>query len=214
MTGERLPVAEAMARGNSTADGFRSRVLPGPHEVASLRRGAHVRTALAAVGENGPRLCTALPLIPDGSGLARRQARLRADELPKRAPARQRHDAIADRGARAVIPPRRSVRDRHRRRHGTQRGTAQRNISAGRSGGDGADIAAEAASRRRRINAMPDKVKSDYKIDDKGLFRALRDTRPRPADPGRPALAPRETGRAFARAAFGPGRLPAERAAA
>jgi len=41
---------------------------------------AHARTALAAVGEDGVRLYTAPPMIPDRSGLARVQARLWADE--------------------------------------------------------------------------------------------------------------------------------------
>jgi CRISP-associated protein Cas1 len=40
----------------------------------------HARTALAAVGEDGVRLYTAPPMIPDRSGLARLQARIWADD--------------------------------------------------------------------------------------------------------------------------------------
>lgn len=60
-----------------------SMVLLGPGSTVShdaLRLLAHARTALAAVGEDGVRLYTAPPLIPDRSGLARAQARLWADE--------------------------------------------------------------------------------------------------------------------------------------
>jgi CRISPR-associated protein Cas1 len=60
---------------------MRSRFGPGStvsHDA--LRLLAHARTALAAVGEDGVRLCTAPPLIPDRSGLARLQARLWADD--------------------------------------------------------------------------------------------------------------------------------------
>ena len=52
-----------------------SMILLGPGSTVShdaLRLLAHARTALAAVGENGVRLYTAPPLIPDRSGLARR----------------------------------------------------------------------------------------------------------------------------------------------
>lgn len=59
-----------------------SMILLGPGSTVShdaLRLLAHARTALAAVGEDGVRLYTAPPLIPDRSGLARRQARLWAD---------------------------------------------------------------------------------------------------------------------------------------
>lgn len=62
-----------------------SMILLGPGSTVShdaLRLLAHARTALAAVGENGVRLYTAPPLIPDRSGLAREQARAWAD--PKR----------------------------------------------------------------------------------------------------------------------------------
>jgi len=58
-------------------------ILLGPGSTVShdaLRLLAHARTALAAVGEDGVRLYTAPPLIPDRSGLARVQARLWADE--------------------------------------------------------------------------------------------------------------------------------------
>jgi CRISPR-associated protein Cas1 len=58
-------------------------ILLGPGSTVShdaLRLLAHARTALAAVGEDGVRLYTAPPLIPDRSGLARLQARLWADE--------------------------------------------------------------------------------------------------------------------------------------
>jgi CRISPR-associated protein Cas1 len=60
-----------------------SMILLGPGSTVShdaLRLLAHARTALAAVGEDGVRLYTAPPLIPDSSGLARVQARLWADE--------------------------------------------------------------------------------------------------------------------------------------
>lgn len=58
-------------------------ILLGPGSTVShdaLRLLAHARTALAAVGEDGVRLYTAPPLIPDRSGLARQQARLWSDE--------------------------------------------------------------------------------------------------------------------------------------
>ncbi|CUH75115.1 CRISPR-associated endonuclease Cas1 [Tritonibacter multivorans] len=57
-------------------------ILLGPGSTVShdaLRLLAHARTALAAVGEDGVRLYTAPPLIPDRSGLARRQAMVWAD---------------------------------------------------------------------------------------------------------------------------------------
>ncbi|GIT93241.1 CRISPR-associated endonuclease Cas1 [Jannaschia pagri] len=60
-----------------------SMILLGPGSTVShdaLRLLAHARTALAAVGEDGVRLYTAPPLIPDRSGLARLQARIWADE--------------------------------------------------------------------------------------------------------------------------------------
>lgn len=60
-----------------------SMILLGPGSTVShdaLRLLAHARTALAAVGEDGVRLYTAPPIIPDRSGLARMQARLWADE--------------------------------------------------------------------------------------------------------------------------------------
>ena len=60
-----------------------SMILLGPGSTVShdaLRLLAHARTALAAVGEDGVRLYTAPPLIPDRSGLARAQARQWADE--------------------------------------------------------------------------------------------------------------------------------------
>ena len=56
-----------------------SMIMLGPGSTVShdaLRLLANARTALAAVGEDGVRLYTAPPLIPDRSGLARRQARL------------------------------------------------------------------------------------------------------------------------------------------
>ncbi len=59
-----------------------SMVLLGPGSTVShdaLRLLAHARTALAAVGEDGVRFYTAPPLIPDRSGLARRQAEHWAD---------------------------------------------------------------------------------------------------------------------------------------
>lgn len=58
-------------------------VLLGPGSTVThdaLRLLARARTALAAVGEDGVRLYTAPPMIPDRSGLARLQARLWADE--------------------------------------------------------------------------------------------------------------------------------------
>lgn len=58
-------------------------ILLGPGSMVShdaLRLLAHARTALAAVGEDGVRLYTAPPMIPDRSGLARLQARIWADE--------------------------------------------------------------------------------------------------------------------------------------
>jgi CRISP-associated protein Cas1 len=60
-----------------------SMILLGPGSTVShdaLRLLAHARTALAAVGEDGVRLYTAPPLIPDRSGLARLQARIWADD--------------------------------------------------------------------------------------------------------------------------------------
>ena len=60
-----------------------SMILLGPGSTVShdaLRLLAHSRTALAAVGEDGVRLYTAPPLIPDRSGLARLQARHWADD--------------------------------------------------------------------------------------------------------------------------------------
>ena len=60
-----------------------SMILLGPGSTVShdaLRLLAHARTALAAVGEDGVRLYTAPPLIPDRSGLARRHARMWANE--------------------------------------------------------------------------------------------------------------------------------------
>ena len=60
-----------------------SMILLGPGSTVShdaLRLLAHARTALAAVGEDGVRFYTAPPLIPDRSGIARRQAQCWADE--------------------------------------------------------------------------------------------------------------------------------------
>ena len=60
-----------------------SMILLGPGSTVShdaLRLLAYARTALAAVGEDGVRLYTAPPLIPDRSGLARLQARLWSDD--------------------------------------------------------------------------------------------------------------------------------------
>lgn len=60
-----------------------SMILLGPGSTVShdaLRLLAHARTALAAVGEDGVRMYTAPPLIPDHSGLARLHARLWADD--------------------------------------------------------------------------------------------------------------------------------------
>lgn len=59
-----------------------SMILLGPGSTVShdaLRLLAHARTGLAAVGEDGVRMYTAPPLIPDHSGLARSQARCWAD---------------------------------------------------------------------------------------------------------------------------------------
>lgn len=58
-------------------------ILLGPGSTVShdaLRLLARARTALAAVGEDGVRLYTAPPMIPDRSGLARLQARIWADD--------------------------------------------------------------------------------------------------------------------------------------
>ena len=69
-----------------------SMILLGPGSTVShdaLRLLAYARTALAAVGEDGVRLYTAPPLIPDRSGLARRQARLWADDAKRIAVARR-----------------------------------------------------------------------------------------------------------------------------
>ena len=69
-----------------------SMVLLGPGSTVShdaLRLLAHARTALAAIGEDGVRLYTAPPLIPDRSGLARVQARVWADEDQRLAVARR-----------------------------------------------------------------------------------------------------------------------------
>ena len=69
-----------------------SMILLGPGSTVShdaLRLLAHARTALAAVGEDGVRLYTAPPLIPDRSGLARCQARLWADDNLRVATARR-----------------------------------------------------------------------------------------------------------------------------
>ena len=69
-----------------------SMILLGPGSTVShdaLRLLAHARTALAAVGEDGVRLYTAPPLIPDRSGLARRRARLWADDDRRVAVARR-----------------------------------------------------------------------------------------------------------------------------
>ena len=60
-----------------------SMILLGPGSTVShdaLRLLALARTALAAVGQDGVRLYTAPPLIPDRSGLARAQARCWTDE--------------------------------------------------------------------------------------------------------------------------------------
>ena len=69
-----------------------SMILLGPGSTVShdaLRLLARARTALAAVGEDGVRLYTAPPLIPDRSGLARQQARLWADDAKRIAVARR-----------------------------------------------------------------------------------------------------------------------------
>jgi CRISPR-associated protein Cas1 len=58
-------------------------ILLGPGSTVShdaLRLLAHARTALAAVGDDGVRMYTAPPIIPDRSGLARVQARIWADD--------------------------------------------------------------------------------------------------------------------------------------
>ncbi len=69
-----------------------SMILLGPGSTVShdaLRLLAYARTALAAVGEDGVRLYTAPPLIPDRSGLARAQARFWADGDMRTAVARR-----------------------------------------------------------------------------------------------------------------------------
>lgn len=58
-------------------------ILLGPGSTVShdaLRLIAHARTALAAVGEDGVRMYTAPPLMPDRSGLARIQAKIWVDD--------------------------------------------------------------------------------------------------------------------------------------
>ena len=58
-------------------------ILLGPGSTVShdaLRLLAHARTALAAVGEDGVRMYTAPPMMPDRSGLARVQAKIWADD--------------------------------------------------------------------------------------------------------------------------------------
>jgi transposase len=67
---------------------------------------------------------------------------------------RKCHDAIADRGAHAVIPPRKNAKPWKTVTAGAvaeTRPCGHRNTSAARSGDDGADTTAEAASRRRCI---------------------------------------------------------------
>lgn len=69
-----------------------SMILLGPGSTVShdaLRLLAYARTALAAVGEDGVRLYTAPPVIPDRSGLARSQARHWADPKDRLAIARR-----------------------------------------------------------------------------------------------------------------------------
>ena len=69
-----------------------SMILLGPGSTVShdaLRLLAYARTALAAVGEDGVRMYTAPPLIPDRSGLARIQARFWADDAMRLAIARR-----------------------------------------------------------------------------------------------------------------------------
>lgn len=83
LQGERTP-ADALDPGDYAIplQGV-SIVLLGPGSTVShdaLRLLAHARTALAAVGEDGVRLYTAPPMIPDRSGLARLQARIWADD--------------------------------------------------------------------------------------------------------------------------------------
>lgn len=83
LQGETTP-ADALERGDYAIplQGV-SIILLGPGSTVShdaLRLLAHARTALAAVGEDGVRLYTAPPMIPDRSGLARLQARIWADD--------------------------------------------------------------------------------------------------------------------------------------
>ena len=69
-----------------------SMILLGPGSTVSheaLRLLAYFRTALAAVGEDGVRLYTAQPLIPDRSGLARIQASFWADDAMRLTVARR-----------------------------------------------------------------------------------------------------------------------------
>ena len=84
-----------------------SMILLGPGSTVShdaLRLLAHARTALAAVGEDGVRLYTAPPLIPDRSGLARHQARLWANEGQRRLIARRMYEWRFGK-----VPPNRSL---------------------------------------------------------------------------------------------------------
>ena len=92
MQGEATP-ADALTPGDHAIplQGV-SMILLGPGSTVShdaLRLLAHARTALAAVGEDGVRFYTAPPLIPDRSGLARRQARLWAEDSQRVAIARR-----------------------------------------------------------------------------------------------------------------------------
>ena len=69
-----------------------SMILLGPGSTVShdaLRLLAHARTALAAVGENGVRMYTAPPSIPNRSGVARKQAEQWADDKKRIAVARR-----------------------------------------------------------------------------------------------------------------------------
>jgi transposase len=96
------------------------------------------------------------PVLPDLLGQIPADERIGSVTADGAYDTRKCHDAIADRGAHAVIPPRKNAKPWKTITAGASRGAkrrpcAQRNTSAARSGDDGADTTAEAASRQRCI---------------------------------------------------------------
>lgn len=86
-----------------------SMILLGPGSTVShdaLRLLAHARTARAAVGEDGVRLYTAPPVIPDRSGLARLQARSLRRRLRRPRPDRRRSRPAVVGALGLVVDPR------------------------------------------------------------------------------------------------------------